>query len=277
MTCSTLRSRPVARHLLVLAALPLLTACGAQDDAAAPTTTTTVTAPASPAPTETASPTPTDTATTSCPATGETVPDGAVTAAVDTTSLPNGGDLTGNPQDGPATVWISSTGSERRLGVVTGGGVVSSVPIDSASPVGTSALVANLDGVGPVEVLLDDNRTTLLYAVVDCALQPVLGPDGQPFAFDRGFRGNGTGVGCSGSSADGARSLLGLNLHSDRTPPNLTSTTIVLDGLTASIGTSLDTDLGGADGQENPQVEASGAVTCDTLTMASNGLAEPGR
>jgi hypothetical protein len=113
----------------------------------------------------------------------------------------------------PDTAWLSSPGNgKREMGVVTAAGGGDKVQVDSASPVAFSLLVADADDKAPVELFLSDNRTVQLWAFADCKLQQVRDNRGQPYLFDLGFRGNGTGVGCVDADHDGHRDLVGLNV-----------------------------------------------------------------
>ena len=77
-----------------------------------------------------------------------------------------------------------------------------------------SLLVAAADRQRTIELFVDDNRTVQLWALSDCQLVPVLNLQGQPYEFDRGFRGTGTGVGCV--NAPEGRRLVGLNVDDPR-------------------------------------------------------------
>jgi hypothetical protein len=177
----------------------------------------------------------------------------------------------------PDTAWLAADGNGRReLGVATAAGGVVRTAIDSASPVALSVLVANVDRQGPVELLVDDNRTTQLWAFSDCRLVPILNPQGQPYEFDRGFRGTGTGVGCVGTP-EGQR-LVGLNREEPKAgdPAGLvrwTRTVIELDGTSARNG---DTTSGTFTSPgDDAAIDLLRQVTCGDLTMEANGVHEP--
>jgi hypothetical protein len=161
-----------------------------------------------------------------CTGPGTSVPAGGGTSSADV------GDVDG---DGRADrAWFTSGGGPVQLGVSTaaggGGAVTSSL---TAAPL--SLVVADADASGPVELFLADGRTAELWAFSGCALEPVIGPDGLPFLFDLGVRGNGTGVGCV--AVGGSDRLVGLDVtEDDGTTVRWRRTVIELDGLSATIG-----------------------------------------
>ena len=55
--------------------------------------------------------------------------------------------------------------------------------------------------------LVDLGREAIVYSLAQCKVQTVANAQGQPYTFDLGFAGAGTGVGCSGADLD----LAGLN------------------------------------------------------------------
>ena len=162
-----------------------------------------------------------------CAATGGPVPAGAVTAPV----VDVDGDGRGDQ------VWYSGP-SPQRVGLRTASGAVTSSVVDTAKPV-NAVLVVDADQRGPVEVLIDNGSGIDLWVVLDCRLVPVIGPDGAPYLFDTGYRGNGTGAICADVDGDGRRDLVGVNLETDEADGqdvSLARTVIDLDGATAAHG-----------------------------------------
>lgn len=174
------------------------TGTGVASTAAAPSTATPAASATSTSPAGGATGTASSTAAAGegCAPTGQEVPAGASTAAT--------ADL---DHDGRADeLWLAdaTTGSgalERRLGVRTASGAVFSTAYTSASPQGTTAIGQALDGSTSI-VLLSDGRQVPLYAVVTgsgagaCQLVASADAQGQPYAFDLGFTGYGSGVAC---------------------------------------------------------------------------------
>jgi hypothetical protein len=246
--------------VVLVAGLALLAACGdGDDDDAGPSTTSTTAAESTTSSAE-------DTSTSveqpeGCPAGGDGVPERASIAEVV--------DVDGD--DRPDTAWIAGTSDDRRLGITTASGATFEIPIDSASPIAASALVANADETGPVEVFLSDGRTVYLWVVQDCALVPVMNPEGDQYLFDLGVRGTGTGLGCVDVDGDGRQDLVGLNAVFDDggRATRIDRTIIELDGTSASNGTT-----GEIDDPDAAAVELAGSVTCGDLTIADDGVHE---
>jgi len=148
----------------------------------------------------------------------------------------------------PDAVWMAATSEGRRtLGVTTAAGGGSTVDIDSAGPQALRVLVVDADEQPPTELFVSDGRGVLLYAFAHCAVAPVTNPEGQTYAFDLGFRGTGTGVGCV--EAGGGRRLVGLNVTSDE-------------------GTFTH-------GPDDAAIDLLHAVSCGGLTMAADGIRQP--
>lgn len=173
------------------------------------------------------------------------------------------------------TAWLAATRDGRReLGVVTAAGGSDAVEINSASPVELALLAAEADGRPPVELFVSDNRTVQLWTFDQCSLQPVTSPDGQPYQFDLGFRGTGTGVGCTDADGDGRQDLVGLNVtRSNESTVDWSRTIIERDGLEASNG---ETDTGifqRADAAA--QIDLLYTVTCGDLTMNEDAIRQP--
>ncbi|WP_369137266.1 hypothetical protein [Modestobacter versicolor] len=240
--------RPLlASALLVLA---LLTGCSSGTTDAGSTSSPATTADAT-----TPTPTTTAAAAAGCPASGAE-PAGSTSAP----TLDVDGD--GRPD----TEWIAAqpaADGSVAFGVRTASGGVFSAELRSASPVARSLLVADVTGDGELVVFADDGRQVLLYAVSDCSLVPVLDARGQQYAFDLGFTGHGTGVGCADVDGDGVRDLAGLLADGS----SVTSTVVRLDGPRAANGTSRTTEDAPA-----AQLEAAHQVTCGDLTLAADGV-----
>ncbi len=52
-------------------------------------------------------------------------------------------------------------------------------------------------------------RAVFVLAMFDCDLEPYVNHEGQPYSFDLGVLGTGTGVGCIDADGDGAGTSLG--------------------------------------------------------------------
>jgi hypothetical protein len=241
--------------LCCLVGLTLLTGCSSGDDAAdaapAPTPAPTTSASSGPA----SAPVTSDAGSAGCPATGS-VPDGAASAP----TLDVDGD--GRPDTGWIATSPAADGSVR-FGVRTASGGVLAADLRSASPVARSVLVADVTGDGELVALAGDGRQVLLYALSDCSLVPVQNAQGQQYAFDLGFTGYGTGVGCADVDGDGVRDLVGLQAEGT----TVTSTAVRLDGPRATNGTSRTTD-----GATAAQLDAAHQVTCGDRTLAADGV-----
>ena len=176
------------------------------------------------------------------------------------------GDVDGDGK--PDTAYLDGEpGGAITFGIVTAAGGGSSVPFESASPVERRALTVNADERGPTEVLLSDGRSVQLLAFVGCRLRPVKDAEGQPYTFDRGFTGNGTGVGCVDADGDGRRDLVGLKTEGSEGDRVGWSRTIVdLDGATARNGA---TDHGTyTRPRDDQRIDLLSQVTCGEATLA---------
>lgn len=188
---------------------------------------------------------------TGCAPSGDGVP---ATAQVVTTL-----DLDG---DGSADqLWIDDQGEARTLGVTTASGATFTHPIDLAGPAGASALALRPAPDDPGLVLLSDNRVADLLMVQDCALVDVTDAEGQPWQFDLGFAGNGTGVGCVDLTGDGRPDLVGLNDVDGR----IERTQITLTGTVAAAGAH-DTVTG--------DDETAHQITCGERSIDADGVHE---
>ena len=249
-----MRSRSAAALLL---GLLLLTGCssGGEDADAAPGTTTTgatASAPGGP----TTSPTPTPSGDTAgCPATGY-----ALTGTAHAATL----DVDGDGE--PDTEWIATqptADGSVQFGVQTASGDAITANAASAAPGARSLLVADVTGDGELVALVSDGRQVLLYALSDCSILPVQDAQGQQYAFDLGFTGYGTGVGCVDVDGDGVRDLAGLLAEGT----SVTSTAITLAGPRAANGASRTV----ADATPD-QLDLARSVTCGDLTLAEDGV-----
>ncbi|MFP5346262.1 MAG: hypothetical protein ACLGIA_04460 [Actinomycetes bacterium] len=190
---------------------------------------------------------------------------GGVPAGAATAKMP---DVDGDGH--PDTLWISSDGVHRRVGVTTTTGATFSQPIITGSPVPASALGFKVRRDTGVNVVMSDGRLATLYAARACSLTPVIGPDGQPFKFDQGFAGNGTGMGCV--NIDRRMQLVGLLAQPDssivkRTVITLHGTTSAQE--TATIGRSQWVHVG------QRGLDLAYQITCGQLTMQRDGVHEP--
>ncbi|MFE4465009.1 hypothetical protein ACFRCR_07785 [Oerskovia sp. NPDC056781] len=207
---------------IVAVGIWLATRGDADGDAAAspaPTPSATV---SSPSPSEKPTPEPTTTTTppsAGCAATETGTPAGASTHQIV--------DVDGDGR--PDTAWLTG-GADRTFGITTASGATFSAPVTSASPVPASAIV-NLVAAGGGEApiaLVDVGREVLLFSVADCAVTVTQNAQGQPYTFDKGFSGFGTGVGCT--AVDGVLHLAGLNATSaDGTTYTVERTFVDLD------------------------------------------------
>lgn len=253
------RRAPLTLSALAAAAL-LLSACsaGADDDASAapPTASAPASASASAAPSPTGTLRPSAPAAAGCTGTGGLAP--AAAATVDTIDLDGDGV--------PDRLWLADDGGTRTVGVSTAAGATLTHPVDLAGPAGATAFALRPDPAGPAMVLVSDNRVADLLVVQDCELVAATDTRGEPWQFDQGFAGQGTGVGCVDLDGDGTLDLVGLNLVDD----TVTRTLIRVDGTTASAGTS-DRVAAGTDAAR----ETARAITCGDRTLSADGVHEP--
>jgi hypothetical protein len=124
-------------------------------------------------------------------------------------------------------------------------------------------------GKGEVIALGSDGRQVQLWAVSRCQLIAEKNAQGRQYAFDLGFTGFGTGVGCADANGDGTPELLGLKLVGDANgnPTSIQRTIITLKGPQARNGARSTVSS-----PAPAQVQAATAVTCGTLTLSANGV-----
>src|SRR5947209_2369138 len=126
--------------------------------------------------------------------------------------------------------------------------------VSSASPVARSVLFADVTGHGEVIALGSDGRQVQLYAVSQCQLVPVKNAQGQQYAFDLGFTGYGTGVGCVDANRDGTTDLVGLKYVPDPQGEGTIQRTIVtLNGPHARNGATDTVPASNAELAHEPQ------------------------
>ena len=252
----------LAATLLALGGLGL-GACGSEGGGGdpAPTVTETVTTGAPTSPTTPPATTPPATTTapaTGCPAGGGGVPAGA--ASRETIDVDGDGR--------PDTMWLNSAAGPVAFGYTTASGATFSAQVGFAGGSQPNALTARLGAEGPILAFVGNSRVVNLLTVSGCSVVPVTNPQAQPYTFDLGFAGNGTGVGCVDVSGDSALELVGLNVLRDAAgqPSSITRTVIQVTGTTAANGATAQVPL-------TPEALASAqSVSCGEKTYANSGL-----
>jgi hypothetical protein len=196
-----------------------------------------------------------------CPSVGRALPPGAVsrpTVDVDGDGRPDTAFIADSPDSSGGVAF----------GIRTASGGVFSATIRSASPVARSVLVADVTGHGEVIALASDNRQVQLWAVSACQLVPEQNAQGQQYAFDLGFTGYGTGVGCVDANGDGTTDLVGLKFVAEpQGAGTIQRTIVVLKGPQARNGATDSVPVTRASLADEAQ-----AVTCGDLTMQKNGV-----
>jgi hypothetical protein len=169
----------------------------------------------------------------------------------------------------PDTGWLRVAAGAVRLGVTTASGATFDTTVDLAGPAARQALIADVNGRGTDVAFVTDNRTVNLYRITGCRLVTVLNPQHQPYQFDRGFRGTGTGVGCVDATGDGVPDLVGLDVRLSATgaPTSVARTVITLDGTNAANGVTSVVPVTAPD-----QADLAQQVSCGQETMANSGL-----
>ena len=169
--------------------------------------------------------------------------------------------------DGRAdTEWIArdpASDGSITFGVTTASGGTFTGSIATASPVQRSVLVADVTGKGTLIVLGSDGRQVLLFAISNCQIVPVENIQGRQYAFDLGFTGYGTGVGCVDVDGNGTRDLAGLLANGT----TVTRTAVELNGPRATNGPSSTV----ADASQ-AQLDLAHQVTCGDLTLTGDGV-----
>lgn len=161
-------------------------------------------------------------------------------------------------------LWLGG-GQDRTLGVRTASGAVFSVEFSAGAPQAATALGQRL-GDGSAIVLLNTGRSASLYAVIGCELTPTMNEDGEPYIFDLGFTGYGTGVGCV--DLGGGLQLVGLLAESGESGETFTVTRTAIEladaGSSANNGET-ETVATGVDPQD-PAVVSAQDVSCGDAT-----------
>jgi hypothetical protein len=258
--------RPPRRVVLLLAVPLLLAGCGGGAATAAAGTTSpssqSVAAGAPAGPTTGAGGTTADWGhLAGCPSVGRAIPPGTATKPTV--------DVDGDGRADTAFIATSpdSTGGVA-FGVRTASGAVLSATIRSASPVARSVLFADVTGHGEVIALASDNRQVQLWSVSGCQLVAEQNVQGQQYAFDLGFTGYGTGVGCVDADGDGTTDLVGLEyVPEPQGAGTIQRTIVVLTGPQARNGATDTVPVTRAS-----MVDEAHSVTCGDLTMAANGV-----
>jgi hypothetical protein len=168
------------------------------------------------------------------------------------------------------TVWIGTDPGPDGVpfGVATAAGGGFSATIQSASPVARSVLLADVTGHGEVIALASDGRQVLLYGVSRCSFVPEQNAQGRQYAFDLGFTGYGTGVGCVDANGDGTTDLVGLKLVPEAYGEGTIQRTIVdIDGANARNGATDSVPVTRATLADEAQ-----SVSCGDLTLAQDGV-----
>lgn len=234
---------------------------GATAASPSPTATGSATQDASPDP----SASPTTTGDAGCAATEKDTPEGADTHEIV--------DVDG---DGEAdTAWLTG-GAERRFGITTASGATFSAAIDSASPQRASAVVnvvAAGEDTAPV-ALVDTGREVLLFSAADCDLAATQNLAGAPYTFDKGFTGQGTGVGCT--EVDGELHLAGLNATSaDGRSFTVTRTFVDLDDAALNASNGDEATVADDAGPDDPVVVTAQETSCGEAVVGEDGPVEP--
>lgn len=250
---------------LVGAGCLALTACsssgGDAGDSSPPATVTeTVTTSAPPSSTGTTLPPPTTPPVTQgCPAGGTGVPAGSASRQTI--------DVDGDGR--PDTLWLVTAAAPARLGITTASGASFETPLTFAGGSLPSGLVADVTGDGTQIIAFGFNsRVVDLLRIVNCGFAVVTNPEGQPYTFDRGFTGFGTGVGCIDANGDGVRDLVGLNVvrNAAGQPGTITRTVVTLQGVSAANGQTYTVPV-------TPEALASAStVSCGDATVDSAGV-----
>jgi hypothetical protein len=129
-------------------------------------------------------------------------------------------------------------------------------------------MFADVTGHGEVIALASDGRQVLLYAVSACQIVAEKNMQGKQYAFDLGFTGYGTGVGCVDADGDGTTDLVGLKYTAEAQGEGTIQRTIVtLKGPNARNGASDTVPASNANLAQEAQ-----SVSCGDQTLAANGV-----
>jgi hypothetical protein len=213
----------------------------------APTTTAT-----SPAPTV---PPTTAPVANGCPPGGSGVPAGAISRQTI--------DVDGDGR--PDTLWLMIAAAPARMGITTASGASFETPLTFAGGSQPSGLVADVTGNGSQIIAFGFNsRVVDLLRIINCGFAVVTNPQGQPYTFDLGFAGYGTGVGCVDANGDGVRDLVGLNIVRDGAgqATSITRTVITLQGAKAANGQTYTVSVTPA------ALTSASTVTCGDAVVA---------
>jgi hypothetical protein len=171
----------------------------------------------------------------------------------------------------PDTLWIATQpGSDGGVpfGITTAAGGTFGTTISSASPVARSVMVADVTGKGELIALASDGRQVLLYGISSCSFVAEMNAQGQQYAFDLGFTGFGTGVGCVDADGDGTTDLVGLKFEPESNGAGtIARTIVVLDGPQARNGATDTVPVTRASEAEEAQM-----VSCGDVTLAQDGV-----
>jgi hypothetical protein len=196
-----------------------------------------------------------------CPSVGRAIPQGAQTKSTV--------DVDGDGR--PDTEWIATSADASGgipFGVRTASGAVFSADIMSASPIARSVMFADVTGHGEVIALASDGRQVLLYGVSGCEIIPEKNLQGQQYAFDLGFTGFGTGVGCVDANGDGTTDLVGLKFVAEPQGAGTIQRTIVeLQGPNARNGATDTVPVTRAS-----MADEARSVSCGDLTLTQDGV-----
>jgi hypothetical protein len=171
----------------------------------------------------------------------------------------------------PDTEWIATNPDASGgvpFGVRTASGAVFQATIDSASPIARTVMFADVTGHGEIIALASDGRQVLLYAVSGCQIIPEKNLQGQQYAFDLGFTGFGTGVGCVDADRNGTTDLVGLKFVPEPQGEGTIQRTIVtLKGPNARNGATDTVPAGNANLADEAR-----SVTCGDRTLSADGV-----
>jgi hypothetical protein len=168
--------------------------------------------------------------------------------------------------------WIrlgGSLGTSAEFGIATAAGGGGSVTKPFASGAPRSMFVAEPAHAGGAYLIGGDGRVDYLYVFTGCHLSPVVDRKGEPYGFDLGFVGNGTGVGCA--TVDGKPALLGLNsVVTEGSVTHWTRTVIDVEGTVAHNGLRQSGTF--TEPQDHHAIELLHTISCADRTISGDGL-----